>query len=213
MFKLRKFRTTVYATRMAPIGAKLCQNVFSRFPTFEFSTLFPNFFKWNFRSKKSARNNKSFVLEKLQIFECYWQILHEKSSHFLRISSHYVPWWWGSKKIFNFFLCFFCKNTTYTFVLEDNYMMVWSSDDMMTWWCNIMTSWKKRFRGAQGFANKQIRHAHMAVFNLLLSRAGALKKFSSHMPCRGLCVFFSKKVAETRCFNVFQDTIAFCIIL
>ena len=87
---------------------------------------------WNFRSKKSAWNQKSFILEELQIFECYWQIPHEKSPHFLRISSHYVPWWRSSKMMFDFFVDFWPKIDLHFFFEDDE--MIWWYEDMMRWY-------------------------------------------------------------------------------
>ena len=122
-FKTRKFWTAVYPTRMAPIGAKLCQNAFQTIPTFDFSTP-TNFFPWSFRLKKSARNQKSLVFGGATNF---WVLLADsprKITNFLRISSHYVPWWWGSKTIFDFFVDFLPK-TDLHFFLEGDDMMVW----------------------------------------------------------------------------------------
>ena len=112
---------------------------FRRFPTFDFST--PQiFFWWNFRSKKWGSNQKSFFLEKLWIFEHYWQILLEKWPHFPRRSSLSIPWWRGSKTIFDFFVEFWTK-TDLQFFFEDDDMVIWWYDCMMVWWYDHMETW------------------------------------------------------------------------
>ena len=96
---------------------------FRRFPTFDFSTP-KNLFRWNFRTKNEASNQKSLVLEELRFFEPYQPIVHEKWPHFPRRSSLSVPWRRGSKTIFDFFVDFWTK-TDLHFFFEDDDMRLW----------------------------------------------------------------------------------------
>ena len=112
---------------------------FRRCPTFDF---WPpkNFFRWNFRTENEASNQKWFVLGELRFFERLRQILHEKSPHFPRISSHYVPWRRGSKTSFDFFVDFWPK-TDLHFFFEDDDMMIWWFDMMIWWYGDVMIWW------------------------------------------------------------------------
>ena len=96
---------------------------FRWFPTFDFSTP-KKFFWWNFRSKKSARNQKSLVLEELRFFERHWQIPCQKLVPVVCFFSLYDPWRRGKRLILCFWVWFRTEN-------DLNLAIFWWHDIMM----------------------------------------------------------------------------------
>ena len=126
-----KLWTAVYPPRMAPIGAKLCQNAFQTIPDiwfFDALKIFSMKFldrKWSIKSKivRFGGATNFWALpsnspRKITPFPPNFKSLRSLAR--------------GSKDSWSFFFVDFGPNLTYNFCSMDR-MMVWWYDDMMIW--------------------------------------------------------------------------------